>query len=90
MKIITINDVEYAVFAADEGTTKPQPHIIEMKSGTIPEGKQRSLLKEYLKQNDISPIKGATTHWCIDKVLKLGSSKEKTISETIHKQNTYL
>lgn len=39
MKIITINDVEYAVFAANEGTSKPQPHIIETKSGTIPEGK---------------------------------------------------
>lgn len=86
MKIITINDVEYAVFAANEGTSKPQPHIIETKSGTIPEGKQLSLLKEYHKQNDISPIKGATTYWCIDKVLKLDSSKEKTISETIHKQ----
>lgn len=86
MKIITINDVEYAVFAANEGTSKPQPHIIETKSGTIPEGKQLSLLKEYLKQNDISPIKGATTYWCIDKVLKLDSSKEKTISETIRKQ----
>lgn len=86
MKIITINDVEYAVFAANEGTSKPQPHIIETKSGTILEGKQLSLLKEYLKQNDISPIKGATTYWCIDKVLKLDSSKEKTISETIHKQ----
>jgi hypothetical protein len=86
LKIITINDVEYAVFAANEGTSKPQPHIIETKSGTIPEGKQLSLLKEYLKQNDISPIKGATTYWCIDKVLKLDSSKKKTISETIHKQ----
>ncbi|UQQ81553.1 hypothetical protein [Enterococcus faecium] len=86
MKIITINDVEYAVFAANEGTAKPQPHIIETKSGTIPEGKQLSLLKEYLNQNDISPIKGATTYWCIDKVLRLGSSKEKTIMETIHKQ----
>lgn len=86
MKIITINDVEYAVFAANEGTSKPQPHIIETKSGTIPEEKQLSLLKEYLKRNDISPIKGATTYWCIDKVLKLDSSKEKTISETIHKQ----
>ena len=86
MKIITINDVEYAVFAANEGTSKPQPHIIETKSGTIPEGKQLSLLKEYLKQNDIYPIKGATTYWCIDKVLRLGSSKEKTIRETIHKQ----
>ena len=45
MKIITINDVEYAVFAANEGTAKPQPHIIETLSGTVPEGKQLSLLK---------------------------------------------
>ena len=86
MKIITINDVEYAVFAANEGTAKPQPHIIETKSGTIPEGKQLSLLKEYLKQNDISPIKGATTHWCIDKVFRLDSSREKVEIEKPHEQ----
>ena len=86
MKIIIINDVEYAVFAANEGTVKSQPHMIETLSGFVPEGKQLSLLKEYLKQNDIVPIKGATTHWCIDKVLKLGSRKEKTIRKTIHKQ----
>lgn len=86
MKIITINDVEYAVFAANEGTSKPQPHIIETKSGTIPEGKQLRLLKEYLKQNDISPKKGATTHWCIDKVLRLDSSREKVEIEKPHEQ----
>ena len=86
MKIITINDVEYAVFAANEGTAKPQPHIIETLSGTIPEGKQLSLLKEYLKQNDISPIKGATTHWCIDKVFRLDSSREKVEIEKPHEQ----
>ena len=86
MKIITINDVEYAVFAANEGTAKPQPHIIETLSGTVPEGKQLSLLKEYLKQNDIMPIKGATTHWCIDKVLRLDSSREKVEIEKPHEQ----
>lgn len=86
MKIITINDVEYAVFAANEGTVKSQPHMIETLSGTIPEGKQLGLLKEYLKQNDIVPIKGATTHWCIDKVLKLGSSKEKIVIGKAHEQ----
>lgn len=86
MKIITINDVEYAVFAANEGTAKPQPHIIETLSGTVPEGKQLSLLKEYLKQNDIMPIKGATTHWCIDKVLWLDSSREKVEIEKPHEQ----
>ncbi|WP_207720114.1 hypothetical protein [Clostridium algidicarnis] len=86
MKIITINDVEYAVFAANEGTVKSQPHMIETLSGTVPEGKQLSLLKEYLKQNDIVLIKGATTHWCIDKALKLGSSKEKNVIEKAHEQ----
>lgn len=86
MKIIIINDVEYAVFAANEGTAKPQPHIIETLSGTVPEGKQLSLLKEYLTQNGIVPIKGATTHWCIDKVLRPGSSKEKVEIEKPHEQ----
>jgi len=32
------------------------------------------------------PIKGATTYWCIDKVLKLGSSKEKIIIEKTYEQ----
>ena len=86
MKIITINDVEYAVFAANEGTAKPQPHIIGTLSGTVPDGRQLSLLKEYLKQNDIMPIKGATTHWCIDKVLRLDSSREKVEIEKPHEQ----
>jgi len=76
LKIIKINDVDYTVFTANEGIAKSQPHIIEILSGTVPEGKQLSLLKEYLEQNDIVPIKGATTYWCIDKVLKLDSSKE--------------
>lgn len=86
MKIIIINDVEYAVFAANEGTVKSQPHMIETLSGSVPEGKQLSLLKEYLKQNDIVPIKGATTHWCIDKVLRLDSSREKVEIEKPHEQ----
>ena len=86
MKTITINGIDYTVFASNEGTAKSQPHIIEKLSGTVPEGKQLSLLKEYLEQNGIVPIKGATTHWCINKVLKLGSSKEKSITEKSYEQ----
>lgn len=78
MKAITINGMDYTVFTFNEGTATSQPHIIEKLSGTVPKGKQLSLLKEYLEQNGIVPIKGANTHWCIDKVLKLGSSKEKS------------
>lgn len=85
MKIIRINGVEYEVFAKNEGTVKIHPHIIERKSGIVPEGKQLSLLKEYLIQNNIKPIEGATTHWCINKVLKLDSNKEKTLSNEPHR-----
>lgn len=87
MKNITINGVKYSVFTTNEGNAKPQPHIIETISGAVPEGKQLSLLKEFLIQNDIVPIKGATTYWCIDKVLKLDLSKEKVEIEKPHKQH---
>lgn len=60
--------------------------LLKLFQGTVPEGKQLSLLKEYLKQNDIMPIKGATTHWCIDKALRLDSSKEKVEIENLHEQ----
>lgn len=62
MKIIIINGVDYTVFTANEGSAKSQPHIIETLSGIVPEGRQLSLLKEYLEHNDIVQIKGATTY----------------------------
>lgn len=86
MKIITINGVDYTVFAANEGSVKPQPHIIETLSGIVPEGRQLRLLKEYLENNDIVPIIGATTYWCIDKVLKLGISKEESVVDKSYEQ----
>ncbi|PGL70185.1 hypothetical protein [Bacillus sp. AFS055030] len=76
LKIIKINAVDYIVFTAKESIAKSQLHIIEILSGTVPVGKQFSLLKEYLEENDFVLIKGATTFWCIDKVLKFDSSKK--------------
>lgn len=69
MKTININGVDYTVFNSNEGIAKPQPHIVETLSGNVPESKRLGLLREYLKQNGIEPINGATTYWCIDKVL---------------------
>lgn len=77
MKKININGIDYAVYNANENNLKPQPHIAETLTGIIPEGRQLSLLKEYLKQHGVEPISGATTYWCINKVLKLGEDNEK-------------
>ncbi|MBP1920191.1 hypothetical protein [Youngiibacter multivorans] len=77
MITININGVDYNVISANESHSKTQPHIIETLSGKIPEGKQLGLLKEYLKQNGIMPKEGATTYWCINKILQLGINKGK-------------
>ena len=77
MKQISIHGVDYSVSGANESATNPNSHIVEVFTGNIPEGKQRGLLLEYLRQNGFDPINGATTHWCINKVLKLGVNNDK-------------
>lgn len=80
MKKISIHGVDYSVYGVNESPTNPNPHIVEVFTGNIPEGKQRGLLLEYLRQNGVDPINGATTHWCINKVLKLGVSNDKDLN----------
>jgi hypothetical protein len=77
LKTINIKGIDYTVFKANEDETRPQPHIVETLSGNIPDGKQLGLLKEYLKENGVEVISGATTHWCINKVLKLGMNNDR-------------
>ncbi|MGB4658944.1 MAG: hypothetical protein WBI07_07185 [Mobilitalea sp.] len=79
MKAININGVDYTVLNANEDARRPQPHIMVTLSGDIPDGKQLGLLKEYLKQNGVEPINGATTYWCINKVLKLGMNNDAEV-----------
>ena len=52
-----------------------KPHIEVAETGIVPEGKQRGLLLLYLEEKGIEPIQGATTYWCINKILKMDNLK---------------
>lgn len=68
--IVSIEGNEYALYK--NGPLKKYPYIIDISTGEIPEGKQRSLLKTYLQQNgmDIEPHKEELTHWWVRQAIK--------------------
>lgn len=68
---ILINNCEYEVYGKDEDSTNIWPHIVSTKDGLIPDGKQRGLLRQYLKENGIEMPDDCTTHSCVNKVLKI-------------------
>lgn len=70
MKKITIDNTEYVVYGNNEKKDNLKPHIEVAETGIVPEGKQRGLLLLYLEEKGIEPIQGATTYWCINKILK--------------------
>ena len=75
MKKITIDNTEYVVYGNNEKKDNLKPHIEVAETGIVPEGKQRGLLLLYLEEKGIEPIQGATTYWCINKILKLDNLK---------------
>ena len=75
MKKITIDDTEYVVYGNNEKQDNLKPHIEVAETGIVPEGKQRGLLLLYLEEKGIEPIQGATTYWCINKILKMDNLK---------------
>ena len=75
MKKITIDNTEYVVYGNNEKQDNLKPHIEVAETGIVPEGKQRGLLLLYLEEKGIEPIQGATTYWCINKILKMDNLK---------------
>lgn len=75
MKKITIDNTEYVVYGNNEKKDNLKSHIEVAETGIVPEGKQRGLLLLYLEEKGIEPIQGATTYWCINKILKLDNLK---------------
>ena len=75
MKKITIDNAEYVVYGNNEKKDNLKPHIEVAETGIVPEGKQRGLLLLYLEEKGIEPIQGATTYWCINKILKMDNLK---------------
>ena len=79
MKKIKINDIDYILYGTNEHTEiSPYPHMAEEKSGQVPVGHQRQLLKEYLSAHGVTPIENATTHWCVQAAMKLEDNKGTT------------
>lgn len=76
-KMIVVNGIKYVLYGWNEDTTsgKNEPHIAEAKTGKIPLGQQRKLLKEWLVANNVNiePWSEKTTHWCVLEALKLNS-----------------
>lgn len=81
MKTIEVNGIKYNVFGKNESNKEKQPHIEIASSGEIPHGKQRGILKVYLIGKGIKIIDTATTHWCVNKVLRSDDKYHKVASE---------
>ena len=77
MKKITIDNTEYVVYGNNEKQDNLKPHIEVAETGIVPEGKQRGLLLLYLEEKGIEPIQGATTYWCIKKIVKQKNPRQK-------------
>ena len=77
MKQITVDGTTYMVYGKDEDVNNPKPHIMNIATGEVPDGSQRRLLLRYLDLNNIPVINGATTYWCISKILTLDNSHKK-------------
>ena len=77
MTKIVIDGTEYLIYGAGEDIHNPNPHMANARTNEIPEGSQRGLLIRYLDKLNVDVIDGATTYWCIQKVLKLSKDSEK-------------
>ncbi|MCI7042058.1 MAG: hypothetical protein MR992_08070 [Lachnospiraceae bacterium] len=79
MTKIVIDGTEYLIYGAGEDIHNPKPHMANTRTNEIPEGSQRGLLIRYLDKLNVDVIDGATTYWCIQKVLKLSKDSEKRV-----------
>lgn len=78
MKKIVINEIEYNVYWWNEDSAKREPHIAVASTGEIPQGRQRHLLKLFLKANGVIPHEKANTHKCVELVLNLDNPQAAT------------
>ena len=74
--IITIEGKEYALYK--NGPLNKYPYMVDLSTGEIPQGKQRSLLKNYLLLNevDIESVGERGPHWYVRKAIKVAQGKD--------------
>lgn len=75
--IVSIEGKKYALYK--KGSLKKYPYMIDIATGKIPEGEQRSLLKNYLLSNgvNIEPWNERGPHWCVRQAIKVAQGKIK-------------
>ena len=82
--IVTIEGKEYALYK--KGPLKKYPYMIDIATGEIPQGEQRSLLKSYLLLNgvNVEPWDERITHRCVRQAINVAQGKidETIVSET--------
>ena len=67
---ITIEGTEYALFT--KSPLRKYPHVVNISTGEIPDGDQKSLLGRYLVQNGVSPMDlGANTHTRVKQAINI-------------------
>ena len=69
--VITIEGKEYALYK--NGPLNKYPYMIDLSTGEIPQGKQRSLLRNYLSLNgiNIESFGERGPHWYVRKAIKV-------------------
>lgn len=80
--MITIEGKEYALYK--RGPRKKYPYMVDVFTGEIPQRKQRTLLKSYLRMNevDVEAFGEQITHWYVKEAIKVAQGKN---SETERK-----
>lgn len=81
--VITIEGKEYALFK--RGSLSKYPHMVDLSTGEIPHGKQRSLLKSYLLLNgvNIGSVGERGPHWYVRKAIKVAQGKSIGATQSV-------
>lgn len=80
--IITIEGSKYALYK--NGPLKKYPYMVDISTGAIPQGEQRSLLRTYLLLHgvDIEPWRERGPHWCVRQAIKVTQGITGTVAKT--------
>lgn len=80
--IVTIGGKEYALYK--KGPLKKYPYMVDISTGGIPQGEQRSLLKTYLLLHgvDIELWEERGPHWCVRQAIKVAQGATGAVTKT--------
>lgn len=75
--IVTIEGKEYALYK--NGPLRKYPYMVDISTGTVPQGEQRPLLRTYLLLHgvDIEPWDERGPHWCVRQAIKVAQGAKR-------------